>query len=163
MAVIHVHPHHGRGGNKQPITWKPLGLRLCGFSEATFSFPSTTFIRLSVFLTYCRSLYVRRSSTSIDWLMFCTCDVEHTTILLLIVTFNLKGSFFLIYTCVLVTDSVTKSVLQSITVIVTSMSTEENWWRTARVFVRSRKLCVLSCVCYSVGLSFNEPSLPCCD
>lgn len=59
-------------GDGQPITWNPFGFRLRGFSEATFNFPSTTFIRLSVSRTYCRSLYVRRSSTSIDWLMFWT-------------------------------------------------------------------------------------------
>lgn len=58
--------------DRQPITWNPFGFRLRGFSEATFNFPSTTFIRLSVSRTYCRSLYVRRSSTSIDWLMFWT-------------------------------------------------------------------------------------------
>lgn len=59
-------------GDRRPVTWKPFGFRLRGFSDATLSFPSTTFMRFSVFRTYCRSLYVRRSSTSIDWLMFWT-------------------------------------------------------------------------------------------
>lgn len=79
VICIHLLTHTRTGLYRrwQTITWKPFGLRLRGFSEATFSFPSTTFIRLSVFLTYCRSLYVRRSSTSIDWLMFWTCR-SHT-------------------------------------------------------------------------------------
>lgn len=76
--VTKIHMHHCTRGDRQPITWKPFEFRLRGFSDTTFSFPSTTFIRLSVFLTYCRSLYVRRSSTSIDWLMFWTWTQRHT-------------------------------------------------------------------------------------
>lgn len=76
--VTKTHMHRCTRGDRQPITWKPFEFRLRGFSDTTFSFPSTTFIRLSVFLTYCRSRYVRRSSTSIDWLMFWTWTQRHT-------------------------------------------------------------------------------------
>lgn len=60
-------------------TWKLLGLRLRGFSEAVFSLPSTVFMRFSVSLTYCRSLNVLRSSTSMDWVIFWTCYIPQNT------------------------------------------------------------------------------------
>lgn len=98
------HTKHYTAGNIQPITWKPFGLRLRGFSEATFSFPSTTFIRLSVFLTYCRSLYVRRSSTSIDWLMFWTCYMQTHTHMQTFVYVKFKKNCVCVY-CLFVSST----------------------------------------------------------